>query len=119
MLNYIYLIFWFIRLSVIIQSLLSCPHCVGLHPVYKTTVKQLLILLYNITNNATLNKTPLEKLIPIFAPIFLRPRKMMTYMQRDEPLVAKVLTELILEHERLLPVGTFVLSLSGSQFSLF
>lgn len=93
--------------------------CVGLHPVYKTTVKQLLILLYNITNNATLNKTPLEKLIPIFGPIFLRPRKIMTYMQHDEPLVAKVLTELVLEHERLLPVSAFVLSLSQSKLSLF
>jgi len=75
----------------------------GLHPVYKSTVKQLVLLLQNIANNAAINKTPLDKLIPIFAPIFLRPRKMMSYMQQDEPLVAKVLSELILEHERLLP----------------
>lgn len=74
------------------------------HHVALTT--QLLTLLHRLVGNRPVNSLTSELLAPLFAPHFLRPKKICPYMKDDENLILAVMTSLIDDYDLLFSSDT-------------
>ena len=82
------------------------------HHVALTT--QLLTLLHRLVGNRSVNSLTAELLAPLFAPHFLRPKKICPYMKDDEPLILSVMMSLIDDYDLLFAGDSTRSSATGS-----
>lgn len=82
-------------------------------PHHVALATQLLTLLHRLVANRSVNGLTSELLAPLFAPHFLRPKKICPYMKEDEKAILSVMTALIDDYD-LLFSGENINSLSSS-----
>lgn len=76
-----------------------------LPPGFRSSVKLLLTLLFNLSRNSEVNGMDANALASVFGPCFLRPEEELYYMKDDPPLVVQIVALLIQEYPPPLPLG--------------